>query len=609
MSLRVASSRVSSPHGPSAGRAARPFFSGLGPVRPTDLLGVLAMIAGLAIPAPALVALLRVPPPELQDDVFLGVEVLKLGLVALGLVILALARISLGGAARARVHHPASATSWAACGLILLLATALRLYALDSGLWFDEILAYVSYARLPFGEILTTYDSQNQHFLFSLLAHAAIVFFGDSAWSLRLPAVLFGVASIWALFLLGSYVAGTREGLLSAALLAVSYHHIWFSQNARGYTGLLFWTVLSSWLLIRALREGGLGLHIAYAAAAALGVYTHMTMLFVIIGHGLVYLGWLVAELPRIRFERWAGLILGFGLTGFFTLLLHALVLPQIVFGHAIAEVSEVPAWTNPLWTLLELSRGLQLSFAGSLVAAGALLIFSAGLTSYLRSAPSLVALLVIPVAVCAAVVIGTGHHLWPRFFFFAMGFAVLVVVRGAIVAGQLVGRAIRTTPARGTVLGTAFAAGLVLISALAVPLAYRPKQDFAGALAFVESQRQPGDAVAMSGLATMPYTRLYDTDWQDVTSVEALDAVRARANRTWFVFTLSAHLQAVRPELLAKVQQEFELVRQFDGSVGDGAIWVYRAHGSPGDASGAQPHAGADGIGHPSALRTPDRG
>ena len=133
--------------------------------------------------------------------------------------------------------------------ILLLIASILRLYGLGNGLWIDEIVTYVNYGKMPFGEILTTYDSENLHVLFALLANACFKIFGESEWSIRLPAVFFGIGSIWAIYLLGRQVGTAREALLSAAVLTFSYHHIWFSQNARGYTALLFWTILSSWLL------------------------------------------------------------------------------------------------------------------------------------------------------------------------------------------------------------------------------------------------------------------------------------------------------------------------------------------------------------------------
>ena len=42
------------------------------------------------------------------------------------------------------------------------------------------------------------------------------------------------------MYLFGTEAANRKEGLLGAALLTFSYQHVWFSQNARGYTALLF---------------------------------------------------------------------------------------------------------------------------------------------------------------------------------------------------------------------------------------------------------------------------------------------------------------------------------------------------------------------------------
>ena len=68
---------------------------------------------------------------------------------------------------------------------------------------------------------------------------------------------------------------------------------------------LFFWTILSSWLLLRALQQARPQLWIAYAPAAALGVYTHMTMLFVILGHFSLYLMTLFVRRREIWPHRW----------------------------------------------------------------------------------------------------------------------------------------------------------------------------------------------------------------------------------------------------------------------------------------------------------------
>ncbi len=121
-----------------------------------------------------------------------------------------------------------------------VLALVLRLWNLNSDLWLDEVLTLLDFVRYPVGHIVTSFPSQNQHMLFSLLAKLTTTVFGESAWALRLPSVVFGIGSIWAFFYLGRKLLGQKEALLGCALLTVSYHHIWFSQNARGYMGFYF---------------------------------------------------------------------------------------------------------------------------------------------------------------------------------------------------------------------------------------------------------------------------------------------------------------------------------------------------------------------------------
>src|SRR6185369_1793936 len=196
-----------------------------------------------------------------------------------------------------------------------------------------------------------------------------------------------------------------------AALFTFSYHHVWFSQNARGYSGLLFWVLLSSYFLIRALREDRPGLWLAYTATASLGIYTHITMLFVIAGQGIVYLHQLWVRRRDAWPRRWAGLILGFCGTALATFVLHSIVLPQIRSGMQ-KTVSVVGAWKNPLWTALEIFRGLQVGFTGGVAAIAALVVVAAGIWSFARREFSVLTLLFVPPLAGAAYVIAAGHHL-----------------------------------------------------------------------------------------------------------------------------------------------------------------------------------------------------
>jgi len=172
------------------------------------------------------------------------------------------------------------------------------------------------------------------------------------------------------------------------------------------------------------------------------------------------------------------------------------------------------------------------------------------------------------------------GHHLWPRFFFFSFGFAALVVVRGTMVLAEAMGQILKLAPTKSIALGTVLCAGLIAVSGVSVRSAYAPKQDFEGALDFVVSSRQPGDAIVTVGLATFTYKTLYKTNWESVETVESLNAIRTHAKRTWLLYTFPTHVSAVYPEIMAAVRKDFQIIKQFRGTVGDGTIFVYRANG-----------------------------
>jgi hypothetical protein len=546
----------------------------------TFAVGGLFILVALLVPTPVFLESLGVMAGKRAEHLRAGIALFKICVATFGLLVIVLGRLSIWQTVpkgERAAGDPGRILNRSLLAVILCAAIALRFYALDSGLWHDEILTYVKFANMPVGELISTYETQNQNFLYSLLVRVCFQIFGEDAWSLRLPAVLFGVASIWAMYFFGRQIANTREALLTAALLTVSYHHIWFSQNARGYTGLLFWTLLASGLLLRALREGRPQSWLWYAATAALGVYTQMTMLFVIVSHFIAYLTTLFARRKETWHGRWAGLFLGFGLTGFLILLLHALVLPQLL-GTIVGQESTVAAWKNPSWTLLEIVRGMRIGFVHAGVVIVALGVFGVGLLSFVRTNSVLLQFLFVPPLLCAAVNIAMGHHLWPRFFFFTFGFAALVVVRGTMLLGQVITRLVKLAPAKSVAFGTVLCAGLIVVSALSVRSAYAPKQDFKGALDFVNSNSQPGDAVVTVGLATFTYQTLYKVNWKSVESMAALNAVRADAKRTWLLYTFPTHMAAVHPDIMASIQKDFEIVKRFPGTVGDGTVFVSRS-------------------------------
>jgi hypothetical protein len=361
------------------------------------------------------------------------------------------------------------------------------------------------------------------------------------------------------------------------ALLTFSYPHIWFSQNARGYSALLFWTIVSSYFLVRGLRDRSRRLWAAYAIAVALGMYTHLTMAFVVAGQFAAYV-WDTARRDHESWdERLAPFFGGFVLSGLLTIVCYALVLPQMP-DSAAADLSNVAEWRSLGWLLREFGRGVNAGPLTGLAVVAGLIGVGSGCVSYLRESPVLPVLFVVPVVAGGATMIALGHHLWPRFFLFAAGFGILIAVRGATVVALAFGRWLAWPRERSSALATVGTVLIALAMARSIPYVYRPKQDYEGAKRFVEAGRQPGDAVTSAGVAALAFRAYYAPEWHTVSTLEELEAIRAASARTWLLYTLPIEMANTYPEIYESARKDFHVIRTFDGSLGDGAIYVLRA-------------------------------
>ncbi|MDZ4863058.1 MAG: glycosyltransferase family 39 protein [Gemmatimonadota bacterium] len=475
------------------------------------------------------------------------------------------------------------ASRWLTAGLLAVLALALglRLVRLGDGLWFDEIQTLVEHARLPVAQIVTTFTSQNQHPLYSLLAHGSMAALGESAATLRLPAVLFGVLGVWGLYRLGGQVIRPAEGLLLAALLAVAAPHIWFSQNARGYTGLLAGALFGTEAFRRLLKErdAGWGVVLMYAGSVGLSIYTHSTAAFLLAAHGLI---WLVVRgrLPQGGRRAFAAL-LG---AGILAALCYGPVLPRLIptlagDPHPANSVPVTIAWKSPLWLVGEMLAVLARAVPGGYLGLGlGAVVGLTGLVWFWRHDRVTLALFLLPAVVTVAVVVGLHHNLWPRFFFFSAGFALIIGVRGAVSLGE------RVASERGRTLALAGGVLAVLGGLVLAPRAWGPKQDYEGAVRFVEANAAPADARAVVDLAILPVQQWLGRDWPAVGTVGALDSLAAVHPRTWVMTTFPIRLQSVAPELAGWLHQRYDTMAVFHGTVNGGDIAVLASRPGAGE-------------------------
>ena len=469
-------------------------------------------------------------------------------------------------------------TPWLLLALLTLLAVVLRSIGLNNGLWYDEIKTLLESVQSPLIRILTVFPGDNQHTLFSVLAHLSISVFGDHPWSLRLPSMLLGAATVPLVFLFAREFCGRTEALLASLLLAVSYHHIWFSQSARGYAVLGFLAVLASWLLLRGLRRGRASDFVWYAVAAALGVYTHVTMIFLVASHAMLCvlpLG--VPTFDAERRARWRLPMLGFILAGVFTLVLYSPVLLEV--HSAVGKKSDPTNGATAKWAFVELLRGLQIGFGSAVAVLAGNVLFLAGVWSYFRQSRFVLGMFLLPGVITIVAPVVLHRPVRPRFVVFLAAFAVLILVRGALEIGRTLERRRQGGVATSSRIGVALVLVLVTLSAASLPRNYRlPKQDFAGALQFIQAHRAADEPVLTAGPATYPYRAYFKQSWRGVASLAELQDARTHGQRVWVVYTLKSYIQSGAPDLMAALNADCAVQGVFPGTLGGGDVTVCAA-------------------------------
>lgn len=224
-----------------------------------------------------------------------------------------------------RLGLPVAAGHGLVLGVVLLLAAALRLAALDRfppGLHYDEA-AYgvLAVETLDRGDWRIFYrDFAGREPIFVWLSAAAIAVLGPTPLALRLVAALVGVLSVGATYLAGRALFGRWVGLAGAAAYAVTFWPVLVGRL--GYRANLppLFEALAVWLLWRALRPDtpgsptiaerrptGLAPFLLAGAAIGLVLYTYVAARFFYVALALFLLLALVTQ-RRWLLARWRGL-------------------------------------------------------------------------------------------------------------------------------------------------------------------------------------------------------------------------------------------------------------------------------------------------------------
>jgi hypothetical protein len=314
--------------------------------------------------------------------------------------------------------------------------------------------------------------------------------------------------------------------------------------------------------------------------------------LFFFLGHGIVYLGALALLSARPQHaQRHPALggslnwkpIYGFWLGALLTCAVYAPLLYQVlnVVHSMTIDPSNGPGeWRHPWRTLQEVA--VTLSSAGPLVPfilGASVIALATGVIALARKEPVITAAYVLHIPLVMIILAALNSRIWPRFFLMDIGFIYLAVVHGTFVlcryAAQRLGSK-EGSVGRSRVLTVT---AVVVMTAGSLWLLARnyvyPKQDFAGAAAYVERERRADDAVTSLEVARLAF-RLYAPQWSAVETVAELDALRESATRTWVVICFPKY--GPPAPFKDAIPKNFDVVKRLPGTLSNGDIVIYRS-------------------------------
>jgi uncharacterized membrane protein len=140
--------------------------------------------------------------------------------------------------------------------IITLIGGCLRVLLLGKNvMWLDETFS-VWLANHSLADMLQWMIKIDQHPPFYyLLLHYWIALNGDTPYYVRLLSALFGAGTIPIIYLIGKRMSGVMVGLAAAVFLALSLFNIYYAQETRMYTFLMFNAAVAIYALVRLLTD------------------------------------------------------------------------------------------------------------------------------------------------------------------------------------------------------------------------------------------------------------------------------------------------------------------------------------------------------------------
>ncbi len=160
--------------------------------------------------------------------------------------------------------------------IIIVLSIATRFFGISRrSIWYDEAVT-LGVLRLSFIEHLHhcwDHELNNQLIYYFLMRPWSIL--GETELAIRSFSVVFSVAAVALLYLLGRRLFGNKEGFIAALILALHSSAIRYAQEARSYSLTVFLVILSSFFLVRFIDGGKYRDLFGWIITSIISFYSH----------------------------------------------------------------------------------------------------------------------------------------------------------------------------------------------------------------------------------------------------------------------------------------------------------------------------------------------
>ncbi len=195
---------------------------------------------------------------------------------------------------------------WLLFTLILVLAIGLRLINLGGrSLWYDEAFAVLfaekGLSAMLYGTLTPVAGgaADIHPLLYYSTLNVWMHFFGESAFTVRLLSVIYGVATVAVIYLLAKTLFDEKTGLVAALITAIAPFHVQYSQETRMYALLGLFLMAASWCFIKAWRSNDAQTietpfrvkwryWLGFGVFAGLAMYTQQLAAFYLVSIGLI---------------------------------------------------------------------------------------------------------------------------------------------------------------------------------------------------------------------------------------------------------------------------------------------------------------------------------